>query len=157
MTTIMDRTVPVAEDLTTEEHRLQVLRGLEKAHRVDKPYATGETFEMGEWAVLNADGKCERASATPAVCYLVFSGTDRWDSKATGQVTIFMATQLIVKTTKYDASATYAVNDLLTVKDLGASESHVTRHTAGEVAVAKVVEVGTDYLVYETMSPVAIG
>jgi len=68
-----------------------------------------------------------------------------------------MATQLIVKTTKYDASATYAVNDLLTVKDLGASESHVTRHTAGEVAVAKVVEVGTDYLVYETMSPVAIG
>lgn len=160
VTTISDvRIAPIGEDLTTEELRLSILRGMERMHRVDKARVAGAEgeFALGEWAVLNADGKLERAGATPvAATYLVFAGTDRFDSKATGQCTIVMASQLVVKSSQYDDSETYAVGDYLTVKDLGGGESSVTLHTGGEVAVAKVVEVGTGYLVYETMSPVAV-
>ena len=158
VTAISDvRISPVGEDLTTEENRLSILRGLERMHRVDKPYATGEAFVMGEWAVLNADGKLERAGATPVPnTYLVFAGTDRFDAKATGQCTILMASQVVAKTSQYDDTASYAVGDYLTVKDLGGGESSVTLHTGGEVAVAKVVEVGAGFLVYETMSPAAV-
>jgi hypothetical protein len=59
-------------------------------------------------------------------------------------------------TNQYDDGPTYAVGDYLTVKDLGGGESSLTLHTGGEVAVAKVVEVGSGFLVYETMSPVAV-
>jgi len=148
------RTVPVGEDLTKAESRLEVLRGMEKMYRVDKPYATGQGFGLGEWAVLGADGKVSRATSTPAkATYLVFGGTDRFDAKATGQVTLVMASQIMAKTSVYNSALSYAVGDYLTVKDLGAGESRLTKHGANEVAVAKVVEVGSDYLVYETMSP----
>lgn len=158
VTAISDvRIAPVGEDLTTEETRLSILRGLERMHRVDKPYDTNASFVMGEWAVLNASGKLERAGATPVPnTYLVFAGTDRFDAKATGQCTVIMGSQVIAKTSQYDDGASYAVGDYLTVKDLGGGESSLTAHTGGEVAVAKVVEVGAGYLVFETMSPVAV-
>lgn len=152
------RIAPVTEDLTTEELRLSVLRGIERMFRVDKPLASSSVvLELGEWAVLNADGKLERAGATPVVnTYPVFCGTDRYDVAATGQATIIMASQIIAKTSVFNTSLTYSVGDFLTVKDLGGGESRLTKHTANEVAVAKVVEVGADYLVYETMSPAAV-
>ena len=151
------RTVPVGEDLTKEESRLSILRGMEKMFRVDKPLATGVTLGLGEWGVLGTDGKIHRAGASPVeATYLCFCGTDRFDVKATGQVTLVMASQVMAKTSVYNPAPSYAVGDYLTVKAWGAGESSLTLWTSGEVAVAKVVEVGTDFLVYETMSPVAV-
>lgn len=151
------RVAPVGEDLTLSEGRLEILRGMEKMYRVDKAYGAGQDFALGEWACLHADGKAYRAGATPvAASYLVFGGTDRFDSKATGQVTLVMASQVMARTTQFNALLSYAVGDYLTVKNLGSGASSLTKWSAGEVAVAKVVEVGAGSLSYETMSPVTV-
>lgn len=151
------RVAPVGEDLTLPEGRLEILRGFENMYRVDKAYGTSQEFALGEWACLHADGKAYRAGAAPVVpTYLVVGGTDRFDAKATGQITMVMASQIMAKTTQYNSALSYVVGDYLTVKNLGGTASRLTKWTAGEVAVAKVVEVGTDFLVYETMSPVKV-
>jgi hypothetical protein len=147
------RTVPITEDLTTEELRLSVTRGLETMYRADSPLATPDTvLGLGEWAVLNADGKAERAGAVPVGhCYLVFAGTDRFDVKATGKVTLIRSWPINAKTNRYDDTQTYAVGDILTVKDLGGGESVVTKAAAGEAALARVIWVGNGWLEFETL------
>jgi len=152
------RTAPVGEDLTTEENRLSVLRGLELAYRVDKPLAdVGSTLLMGEWAVLNSDGKAERPGATPVGnTYLVFCGTDRFDVKATGAITLLMGVPLLVKSSRFDTTQTYAVGDLLTVKDLGGGEAYPTKAASGEAALGRVMEVNDAFLVYETLGGAAV-
>lgn len=146
------RVAPIGEDLTKDSYELEVLRGLESAYRVDKKIASGATFLKGEWAVLDADSKASRPTATPvANTYLVFCGTDRFDSKATGQVTLLMGKSLIAKSSRYDTGQSYAVGDFLTVKDLGGGEAFVTKAGGGEPRLASVLEVGTDYLVFETL------
>jgi len=148
------RVAPIGEDLSTSDLSLEVLRGFEKMYRVDKKIATGAFFAKGEWAVLNVDGKAERPSTTPAGgSYLVLAGTDRFDSRATGQVTLIMSHPVVVKTSNFEAQ-TYNVGDYLTVKDLGAGESTVTSWGTGEPKHARVLEVGNGYLVFETLGGV---
>lgn len=153
VTSISDiRVAPVGEDLTTEDLSLSVLRGLEKMYRVDKKVAPGAVFVKGEWAVINNDSQAERPSTTPvAGTYLVFSGTDRFDSRATGQVTLIMSWPIIVKTNKFDPIH-YDVGDYLTVKDLTHGEAYVTKQSDPDPKLARVLEVGNGYLVYETLS-----
>lgn len=149
------RVAPIGEDLSTSDLSLDILRGFEKMYRVDKKIATGAFFAKGEWAVLNVDGKAERPSTTPVGgSYLVLCGTDRFDSRATGQVTLIMSHPVVVKTTHYDVGQTYNVGDYLTVKDLGAGESLVTSWGTGEPKHARVIEVGNGYLVFETLGGV---
>lgn len=149
------RVAPIGEDLSTPDLSLDVLRGLEKMFRVDKKVAAGSAFLKGEWAVLNVDGKAERPSTTPvAQSYLVFCGTDRFDSRATGQVTLIMSHPIVAKTSRYDVGQTYAVGDYLTVKDLGGGEAGVTKWGTGEPKMARVLEVGVGYLTFETLGGV---
>ena len=146
------RVAPIGEDLTKEDLTLSILRGLEGMYRVDKKVATGASFLKGEWAVLDSDGKADRPGATPVGhTYLVFCGTDRFDARATGQVTLIMGKSVVAKTSRYDDGQSYAVGDYLTVKDLGGGEAHVTKAGAGEARLGAVLEVGTDYLVFETL------
>jgi hypothetical protein len=146
------RTVPVTQDLTTEELRLSVLRGIERMYRVDKPLGTGVVLGMGEWGVLNDDGKVVRPGADPVPnTYLVFCGSERFDVKATGQVTLIMNSPIIVKSSIYDTTAEYHVGDYLTVKTITGTEAAVTPAAGDDPKLAKVQEVGTDYLVYEVL------
>lgn len=151
------RIAPVTEDLTQPYDDFQVLRGWEKMNRVDKPLAVGASFLPGEWAVLNNTGTLERAPAAPTnvspvtMLYLVIAGTDRFDVAANKAATIVMASNIIVRTKKYNTAGVYAVGTLLTVKEYAAGKSDVTPVGAGEPVVARVIEVGTDYLVYETL------
>lgn len=146
------RVAPISEDLTTEELRLSVTKGLETMFRVDVPLAAGVELGLGEWAVVNADGKAERAGAVPVGhTYLVFAGTDRFDVKATGKVTLIKSWPIQAKSNRYDDTQSYAVGDLLTVKDLGGGESSVTKAATGEAALARVVTVGNGWLEYETL------
>jgi len=150
------RTVPVTEDLTTRELGLSILRGTEKMFRVDKKLGTGVQLVAGEWAVLNDDGTLSRPGATPvAATYLVMSGTDRFDVHATGQATIIMNSNLIVKSNKFHVGGIYAAGVLLTVKNLGIGEAVVSPAGATDFVVGKVIEAGQGYLVYET-SPVIV-
>jgi hypothetical protein len=146
------RVAPITEDLTTEELRLSVTKGLETMFRIDVPLATGAALGLGEWAVVNADGKAERAGAVPVgQTYLVFAGTDRFDVKATGKVTLIKSWPIQAKSNRYDDTQSYAPGDLLTVKDLGGGESVPTKAASGEAALARVVTVGNGWLEYETL------
>jgi hypothetical protein len=149
------RVAPIGEDLSTSDLSLDVLRGFEKMFRVDKKIAAGAFFAKGEWAVLNVDGKAERPSTTPVGgSYLVLCGTDRFDSRATGQVTLIMSHPVVIKTSNYDVGQTYNVGDYLTVKDLGGGESTVSSWGTGEPKHARVLEEGNGYLVFETLGGV---
>jgi hypothetical protein len=148
------RVAPIGEDLSTSDLSLEVLRGFEKMFRVDKKIAAGAFFAKGEWAVLNVDGKAERPSTSPAgASYLVLCGTDRFDSRATGQVTLIMSHPVIIKTSNFEMLS-YNVGDYLTVKDLGGGESTVTSWGTGEPKHARILEVGNGYLVFETLGGV---
>ena len=156
VTAISDiRIVPIGEDLTKEDLSLSILRGLEKCYRADKKIATGAFFTKGEWAVLDSEGKASRPTTTAVgQTYLVFSGTDRFDARATGQVTLIMSHPIIVKSSLYDTGEDYAVGDYLTVKDLTHGEAFVTKWNSGEPKLARVIEDGNGYLVYETLGGV---
>lgn len=148
-----NRTVPVQEDLTTDDLTLQVLRGLEIANRADLDLAVGvASLQKGEWAVLQADGSVDRAGATPSAgSFPVFAGTERYDVQATKKVTVLMGPKgLVMRSSVYDTAPTYAVNDALTVKDLGGGESKLTKAAGAEAVLARVVAVGTDYLDFIT-------
>lgn len=147
-----DRIVPVKEDLATPYSAFEIIRGWEKMHRVDKEITDGVEFLEGEWAVLGNNGKLTRPTASPvANSYLVIAGTNRFDVAATGQATIVMASKVIVRTERYDDSGSYNVGDNLTVKNLGGGEAVVTAAGGTDPVLARVVEVGTGYLVYETL------
>lgn len=147
------RVAPISQDLTTEELRLSVTRGLETVFRKDYKLATTDTeLGLGEWAVINADGKAERAGATPVGrTYPVFAGTDRFDVRATGGVTLLCSWPISAKTNVYDAGQTYVDGDLLTVKDLGGGESSLTKAASGEIALARLIGQGEGWIEYETL------
>lgn len=148
-----NRVVPVQEDLTTEETRLSVIRGLENMFRVDVKFDPTESFEMGDWATLGADGIATAPGSTPvAETYLVFAGNDRFDAAATGKITLIMNSPARVKSSKYNTGTSYAVGDALTVKDLGGGERVVTKQASSEPVLARVVEVGDSYLVYDLVA-----
>lgn len=112
---------PVTEDLTLEASPgLDIIRGLEFALKSvhDFPFADGESFEEGEWGVVDADNKLATPGATGVVnCYPVWCGNAlRTDAQATKQVTVITNADWIYRTGKYDTAETYAVGDALTVK-----------------------------------------
>jgi hypothetical protein len=146
-----NRIVPVQEDLTTPDTQLEIIRGWEKMHRVDKVYATGVNFVKGEWAVLGDNDKLTRPTATPVVnTYLVIAGNDRFDAVANGQCTIVMASKIVARTTKY-AAGTYHVGSPLNVKDLGAGEAVVSLATGTQPVLARVTKLGSNFLEFETL------
>lgn len=148
------RVAPIGVDLSTDDLSLDVLRGLEKMFRVDKKIAVGASFLKGEWAVLNSDSKAERPGASAVgETYLVFCGTDRFDAAATGQVTLIMSHPVVVKTSRFKAD-TYTVGAYLTVKSGGTGFAGVCLQTSTEPKLARVLEVGDGYLVYETLGGV---
>lgn len=153
MTSISEgRTVPVTEDLTTEDLSLQILRGLESAFRVDKPFVAGEYFAAGDWAVLNADGKLTYPStAGVANTYLVFAGNNRYDAKATGQCTLLMG-HVVAKTEKYNKAASYSVGSPLTYKQTATDVYLLTLGTPGtDVILGHVIEENGDTITFETV------
>lgn len=149
-----NRIAPVTEDLTTPADDFEIIRGWEKMHRRDFPLATGATFLPGEWAVLNNTGALERAPAAPTdttPMYLVIAGTDRFDVAATQAATVVMASNVVVRTKRYDTGGAYNVGTILTAREWAADESSVTPHAAGRPVVGRVTAVGDDWIEYETL------
>ena len=140
--------VPLQEDLTKEELRLNILRGHETMFRVDKKLALGESLELGEWGCLQADGTVARPGAASAAnTYLVFCGTERSDVHATGAATLIMNSSVIAKSNRY-AMDSYQIGDELTVKSLGSDFAGLSKASAGDYVVARVTEVGSGYLCF---------
>jgi hypothetical protein len=136
--------VPLTEDLLDPEYKLEIIRGLEGLIRVDKKIADGETFEEGDWAVLNDNDELVAPTATPAAnTFPVWAGNSegRSDVHATGKATILMGGRFIYKTSKYDSNPSYSVGSPLTVKDLGGGELTPTLQSGSEPILARVVAV----------------
>lgn len=144
-----DRTVPVQEDLTTEVLEFAVIRGNENMHRKDFPKAEGVSIFTGEWAVL-ANEELVRPGTTPDInTYPVLAGTNRYDAKATGQLTVVQNSTIVAKSERFNKSESYTSGMLLTVKDRGAGEADLTPAANEEWAFAKVTKVNDAYLVFE--------
>jgi hypothetical protein len=146
-----NRLVPVQEDLTTPQTQLEIIRGWENMFRVDKPLDTGAQFVAGEWGVLTAGGLARPTTTPSPSTYLVIAGTDRFDAAGNEAVTIVQNSKIIVRSSLFDAAGTYAIGTPLTVKDLGAGQAFVTPAVDPEPVLARVVEAGTGYLVYEVL------
>lgn len=148
----MGNVVPVTTDLTLSESRLSIVRGFEKMNRVDRKISVGVSLELGDWAVLNSNGELAApGSVSVANTYPVLAGNDRFDAQITGQATIIMGSQVLAKTSKY-VPASYTIGADLTVKNLGAGEKVLSLAAVGDYVVARVVEIGNGYFVFETIS-----
>lgn len=143
------RVAPITEDLTTDSLRMQVTRGFETMQRTDYALAAADTALLsGEWAVINSEGKAAAPGATPVGhTYPVLAGTDRFDVKATGQVTLVTSWPIRFKTSNYNAGGSYTPGDLLTVK----AANELVEAATGEVVLARVVTVGSGWLEVETL------
>jgi len=145
------RIVPVTEDLAADSSAFEILRGLEQMYRRDYEIDSGVELLDGEYAVLNASLKLVKCTGTPvANSYLVFLGTDRFDVAATGKATVIQNSALLVKTTIYKTTDTYTVGAALTVK-LDGGVGKVALAAGVEPIFGRVTEVGTNYLVYESV------
>lgn len=143
-----NRIVPVQEDLVLPYNQLEIIRGWEKMHRMDKPLASAVTVAEGEWLVLEDNGMLNTPGSVGVPnTYLVIAGTDRFDVAATGQATIVIASKIVVRTTKYGA-ATYHVGDVLTVKN---GKVVCPAIVGTDAVVARVVGLGNDFLEYEVL------
>ena len=147
--------VPVQTDLTTEFGPLEIIRGFEKMFRVDYTIQANTALVAGEWGVVHDDGTVSRPSATPVVqTFLCIAGTDRFDSAATGNVTLAPNSSIRVRTTRYDPNPTYHVGSPLTVKDLGGGTAYVTLASGSDPVLARVAALGNGTLTYDVL-PVA--
>lgn len=149
-----NRIVPVQEDLTLPEDTFEIIRGWESMNRVDKELADSVEALPGEWLVLGANNKLARpgASSVPNT-YLVIAGTDRFDVAATGQATVVMASSVIVRTKRFHSTLD-TVGQPITIKNLGADVAVPSLGVVGTDNIfGYVIEVGTDYIVYETKQP----
>lgn len=145
------RVAPISVDLTLPNVHLNVLRGIEKSFRVDKPAAAGLTLVAGEWGVLGSDGTVSRPGASSdKSTFLCFLGTDRFDVAATGAVTLFMNPTLIVQTDRFVADS-YAVGDDLTVNNNSGTNASVLKAGTGDWVVARVVAHDDTTVTYETV------
>jgi len=133
--------VPLQEDLTLDQHLLDIVRGLENLIREDLTIAVGESFAEGDWAVINNNKELEAPGAAPVANTVpVFAGNaeGRSDVHATGKATCCRGGRFIYRTQKFDATPAYNVGDSLTVKDLGAGERVPTLASGSDPVLARV-------------------
>jgi len=154
-TSINDNNIsPIAQDLLGGNLDLEITYGLVEAKRIDYPYGAGVSLVKGEWGVLQADGTIARATSTPAkASFLVFAGNDRYDSRATGMLTMIVNSAIVAKTVYYDDTASLAPGDGLTVKLLAvganSGKSGLAKASGAEPVHAYVNYVSGGVLVYD--------
>lgn len=135
-----ERFVPVTEDLRLPDQRFDIVKGLEIVTQMlaDKKLADGETAEQGKWMVLNDSDELVTPTTTAvANCFPVWSGTEGFDSKATGAATVIMGGGYRVQTNMYVAGS-YANGQALTVKN---TDGKLEAAAGSDPVVARVVKV----------------
>lgn len=129
---------PITVDLRAEDLKLDIIKGLEHLNYKDEVLASGVDVEEGDWVTKTSTGVDAPASgnAVPNV-YPVVTGNNRYDSLATGQVTIATGGGFIYKTKKF-VSGSYTVGQNLCVKDLGGGEKTPSAAGVNDAIVARV-------------------
>lgn len=105
---------PITVDLRKEDMKLDIVKGIESINYIDGKLAAGKNVEEGDWVVGTATG-FDTPGAASVKAFPVVTGNNRYDSLATGQVTVAVGGGWIYKTTKY-AAGSYTVGQALTIK-----------------------------------------
>jgi len=147
----LSRVAPVQSDLTKEDLGCQIIRGYTQAQKVNEKVAVGVSLVTGEWGVKTADGMVRPAVESSNMSLLVIGGLERFDAIANKAVTCVEMSSLRVKTDKFALNGQYSVGVELTVRNLGAGEACVSPAATGDFVVAKVVEAGNGYIVYDVL------
>jgi hypothetical protein len=127
---------PISVDLRAEELKLDIVKGIEFLKVIDGKLDSGDA-EEGDWVKRTATGFAPPSSSSVAHVYPVITGNNRYDSLATGQVTVAVGGGFIYKTKKF-VSGSYAVGDKLCVKDLGGGEMVPSAAGGSDAVVARV-------------------
>lgn len=115
-----ERIAPISEDLRAESLKFDLIKGEEKINYVDGKLDSGN-FEEGDWVIKTSTGFAAPTATASGATFPVVTGNNRYDSLATGNVTVAVGGGFIYKTTKFVAGS-YTVGQNLTVKDLGGGE-----------------------------------
>ena len=126
---------PVTEDLRKEDLKFDIIKGIEHVNYQDGKLDAGDV-EEGDWVRKTATGFAV-PNASQTRCFPVVTGNNRYDSKATGNVTVIVGGNWIYQTTKFVAGS-YTVGQALTVKDLGGGEKVPSAAGSGDVVCGRV-------------------
>jgi hypothetical protein len=110
---------PITTDLRAEELKFDIIKGIEHVNYQDGKLDAGD-MEEGDWVVKTATGFAA-PGLTSTRAYPVVTGNNRYDSLATGNVTVIVGGNWIYQTKKFVAGV-YTPGQALTVKDLGGGE-----------------------------------
>jgi hypothetical protein len=142
---------PITTDLRAEELKFDIIKGIEHVNYQDLKLDSGDV-EEGDWVMKTATG-CIAPSATPSRVYPVVTGNNRYDSLATGQVTVIVGGNWIYQTKKFVAGV-YVPGQALTVKDLGGGEKVPSAAGGGDVVCGRVFayDASKQFLTIEVVS-----
>ena len=124
MTLQAELIAPIAEDLRKEDLAFDIVKGIEHINVVDgKLEGTPlPSVGNGDWLMKTSTGFAVPTTGNAvANVYPVWTGNDRYDGIATGNVTVIVGGGFIYKTNKFVAGS-YSVGQNLCVKDLGGGE-----------------------------------
>jgi hypothetical protein len=119
---------PITEDLRLEELKFDIVKGIEHVNYIDG--------KLGDWVVKTATGFAV-PGLTSKRAFPVVTGNNRYDSLATGQVTVLVGGNWIYKTKKFVAGV-YTVGQALTVYDLGAGEKVPSAAAGADIVCGRV-------------------
>ena len=104
---------PIGVDLRAEDLKFEIVKGIEHVNYIDGKLDAGDV-EEGDWVVKTATGFAV-VGLSSAKAFPVVTGNNRYDSMATGAVTVIVGGDWIYKTKKF-AAASYTVGQALTIK-----------------------------------------
>jgi hypothetical protein len=114
--------VPVTEDFRQPDNDFDIIKGLELVQNEVRDFPIDPTLNgvltIGQWGVLTDSGTLvEPGSTGVGNTYPVWSGSEQFDSLATGNATVIMGGNYQVRTSHYDTTQTYHAGSNLTVKN----------------------------------------
>lgn len=131
---------PIAEDLRKEDLSFDIVKGIEFISVIDgKLEGTPvPAVSNGDWVQKTATGFAVPSTGNAvASVFPVWTGNNRYDAIATGNVTVIVGGGFIYKTNKF-VPGSYTVGQNLCVKDLGGGEMVPSAAGGSDAIVARV-------------------
>ena len=131
---------PITQDLRQPDNRMDIIKGIETIHPKDEVMSAAVKtagVEAGDWLVKDASGLSLPTTTAVPNTYPVWVGNNQFDSQATGQATIIVASSFIYRTNKFVAGS-YTAGQNLTVKDLGGGEKVPSAAGGSDPVLARV-------------------
>jgi len=122
LVTTNEEFVPITDDFRQPDNDFDIIKGLELVQNEVRDFPIDPSLSgvltIGQWGVLTDSGTLTTPGATGVGnTYPVWSGSEQYDSLATGGATVIMGGNYQVRTSHYDKTQTYHAGSNLTVKN----------------------------------------